>query len=51
MENFVFLRKVDALGRLVIPIEMRRYFGFEVGDNVKIIPTKHGVLLIPNNQN
>ena len=48
MKNFVFTRQVDKLGRLVIPIEMRRYFGFEVGDLVQIIPTENGVLLISN---
>ena len=50
MNDFVFKRQVDKLGRIVIPIEMRRFFGFEYGDLVKIIPTENGVLLVPNKE-
>ena len=50
MDNFVFTRQMDKLGRLVIPIEMRRFFGFTEGDFVKIVPTENGVLLISNKQ-
>ena len=39
------IRKVDKLGRITIPIELRKFYGFEVGKEVSIIDTDDGVLI------
>lgn len=36
MRDTGIVRKVDALGRIVIPMELRRTFGIDVGDPVRI---------------
>ncbi|MBO5286645.1 MAG: AbrB/MazE/SpoVT family DNA-binding domain-containing protein [Clostridia bacterium] len=46
MNNFVIIKKFDNLGRIVIPIEVRKHYGFEKNDEVQIIPQKNGILLI-----
>ena len=38
-------RKVDALGRIVIPSEMRQTLGLKVGDPVDI-EVKNGVIIL-----
>lgn len=38
-------RNVDKLGRVTIPIELRRFYGFEAGKEVSIIDTDDGVLI------
>ena len=48
MERFVFTRKIDDLGRVVIPAEMRKYYGLDAYSRVEIIPTENGVLILPN---
>ena len=50
MDKYVLAREMDKLGRIVIPADMRRHFGFNAGDKVQIIPTENGVLLISNKQ-
>lgn len=45
MKNFVVKRKLDSLGRIVIPKEMRVYYGFKENDKLEIIPTDNGVLI------
>lgn len=45
METFVTFKKVDNLGRIVIPKDMRRYFDVVPNDYVKIIPTENGILI------
>ena len=39
------IRKVDKLGRITIPIELRKFYGFEAGKEVSIIDTDDGVLI------
>ena len=46
MNDFVITKKFDDLGRIVIPIEMRRYYGFEKDKRVQIIPQKNGILIV-----
>lgn len=46
MENYILTREMDQLGRIVIPIDMRRHFGFKAGEPIKIIPTENGILLM-----
>ena len=48
MKDFVFTKKFDDLGRIVIPIEMRKYYGFNKNDKVQIIPQKNGILIVSN---
>lgn len=38
-------RKVDALGRITIPIEYRKKFYIHEGDEVIIYPTSEGILV------
>lgn len=51
MKDFVIAKKFDNLGRVVIPIEMRRHYGFIKDAYVKIIPQKNGLLLLSNADN
>ncbi|MBQ7907123.1 MAG: AbrB/MazE/SpoVT family DNA-binding domain-containing protein [Clostridia bacterium] len=46
MNGFAFTKKFDNLGRIVIPIEMRKYYGFKKDENVQIIPQKNGILIV-----
>ena len=39
------VRKLDHLGRLVIPIEIRKTLGIEPGDAIEILATDKGILL------
>ncbi len=39
--------QIDSAGRLVIPKELRKRYGFEVGQKVRIVPVEEGVTLIP----
>lgn len=41
------IRQVDSLGRIVIPIDLRRQHDMMVGDNVEITSTDDGILLKP----
>lgn len=40
-------RKIDQLGRIVLPIEIRRSFGLEPGSEVDIRTLEYGILLSP----
>ena len=43
------VRKVDSLGRLVIPMELRRTFGIKEDDPMEIFTTEDGILIRPYN--
>ena len=45
MEIFVAFKKMDSLGRIVIPRDMRQYFDITPNDYVKIVPTEEGILI------
>ena len=39
------VRKVDELGRIVIPIELRRTFGINIKDDLEIYVDKENIIL------
>ena len=43
--DFVFIREVDRLGRICLPIEMRRAYDMENGAKVVITTTPDGIFL------
>lgn len=47
MDNFVAYKKMDNLGRIVIPKDMRRFFDIKPNQCVKMIPTDGGILIVP----
>ena len=49
MENFVAFKKIDDLGRIVIPKDFRNFFGISANDKLKIVPTKDGILITASN--
>jgi len=49
MTNIGIMRKVDSLGRVTLPKEMRRLFKLEKEELVEIMATDQGILLrFPN---
>lgn len=44
------VRRVDELGRLVIPKELRRTLGIKEGDPMEIFSTDEGIVLRPYRQ-
>lgn len=49
MTNIGIVRKVDSLGRVTLPKELRRVFKLDKNDNVEILATDEGILLrVPN---
>lgn len=38
---------IDSAGRLVIPKELRKRYGFESGQRIRLIPGADGVTLVP----
>ena len=49
MTNIGIIRKVDSLGRVTLPKEMRRLFRLEKNDWVEMLATEDGILLrVPN---
>jgi len=45
MTNIGIVRKVDSLGRVTLPKEMRRMFRLENNEHVEILATEHGILI------
>lgn len=45
MRDTGIVRKLDALGRIVIPMELRRTFGINVGDPVRIFVDGERIVL------
>ncbi len=43
--RFVIKRDIDEAGRIVIPKEMRDYYGIEPRSELDIIPTEAGILI------
>ncbi len=39
-------RKLDDLGRLVLPIELRSHYGINSGDEVVLLPVQGGILIV-----
>ena len=43
--EFAVLKVIDNLGRLAVPVEMRRYYGFELNEELQLVPTEDGILI------
>lgn len=39
--------QIDSAGRLVIPKELRKHYGLESGQRVRLIPGTNGVTVVP----
>lgn len=49
MTNIGIVRKVDSLGRVTLPKEMRRVFCLDKDSQIEILATDQGILLrVPN---
>lgn len=46
MNNFIKKKKMDNLGRVVIPKDMREHYNLYPNELVKVVPTENGILLI-----
>ena len=46
MKNFIKKKKMDNLGRVVIPKDMREHYNLYPNELVQVIPTENGILLI-----
>ena len=45
MKSVGIVRKVDELGRIVLPVELRRKFGIEIRDAVEIYTDDNSIIL------
>lgn len=45
MKSTGIVRKTDTLGRVVIPIELRRTLGIEIKDSIEIFVDKDSIIL------
>ena len=43
--SFVIKKRVDNLGRIVLPKNMREYYSISLNDRVNLIPTDCGILI------
>lgn len=39
------IRKIDNLGRLVLPKDYREHYGFDANERLEIIATEEGILI------
>ena len=47
--KFEIKRKIDNLGRIILPIDLRIYYGITQGDTLVILPVRNGILLSKSN--
>ena len=40
-------KRIDNLGRIVVPKNMRQYFKMKLNSKVKLIATENGILITP----
>ncbi len=45
MKSTGIVRKIDDLGRVVLPIELRRTFNLDVGSSLEVFTTEEGIVL------
>ena len=45
MKSTGIVRKVDSLGRIVVPIEIRRTLGIDIGDSLEIFTQNDNIVL------
>lgn len=49
MTQIGIVRKIDSLGRVTLPKELRRVFKLDKNDEIEILATNEGILLrVPN---
>ena len=41
--KFEMKRKIDGLGRIVLPIDLRNYYGISNGDKVVLLTVREGI--------
>ena len=44
--KYAVIKKIDNLARVVIPKEMRDYYGIKLNDCLKLVPTEEGILIV-----
>ena len=49
MKKAIITRRIDGLGRLTIPMEMRKNLGIKAGERpmFEFVPHERGVLIVP----
>ncbi len=45
MKSTGIVRRIDSVGRIVIPVEIRTTLGIEIGDPLEILTDEHTVVL------
>ncbi len=45
--HFTIIRQIDKLGRIVLPVDIRRFFGLGPGSSVCFTATEDGIILTP----
>jgi len=45
------ITRIDSAGRLVIPKELRKRYGFNSGQRIQIYPGAEGITLVPERRN
>ena len=48
--EYKIIKKVDRLGRIVLPLEMRKCYGIELNGSIEIIPAENGILIRKNDR-
>ena len=48
MKDFVITKKINSLGRVVIPKDISIHYGFENNRIVQVVPQENGVLIVLN---
>ena len=48
--SFVMKKRVDNLGRIVLPKNMRDYYRISLNDRVNLIPTDAGILITKSDE-
>ena len=43
--KFSVTKRIDNLGRIVVPIEMRKCYKIEINDEIELIPTEDGIIM------
>ena len=43
--RFSVEKTIDALGRIVLPKEMREYYGISLNESLYLTPTEEGILI------
>ena len=44
--NFAVTKRIDRLGRILIPKELRNFYGLDENDTLRLVATDSGILLV-----